>query len=164
MRSIHASPARRSGGLTLVELLVVVAMVGILLAIALPSFNESVRKSRRAEAQAAIVLAQQAQERFRGNNAAYASSLTAAPTDSPPGLGLPATTAGGYYTLSIASANATSYIVTAVAVSDKSQADDSQCKSMAARMTGGNITYAGCGSCSSFAASDFAATHVCWAQ
>jgi type IV pilus assembly protein PilE len=148
----------------LVELLVVVAMVGILLAVALPSFNDSVRKSRRAEAQAAVVLAQQAQERFRGNNASYAASLTAAPTATPPGLGLPGTTPGGYYTMSIASADAISYVVTAVAVSGKSQANDSQCKSMAARMNGGNITYAGCGSCSSFSASDFAATHVCWAQ
>jgi type IV pilus assembly protein PilE len=163
--SPHAARRRRNG-FSLVEILVVLLIVGIIAAFAIPAFNDSVRKSRRSEAVAAIVGVQQAQERWRGNNPAYTSSLTAAPTADPPGLGLAATTPGGYYTLSIpnGSVSATGYVVQAVAVAGTSQASDPQCKAMAARMAGGNITYAGCGNCGNFADGDFAATHVCWAQ
>lgn len=156
----------RSAGFSLIEVLVVMLIVALIAVVAIPSYNDSVRKSRRSEAIAAILGVQNAQERWRGNNPAYTSSLTAAPTADPPGLGLSAATPGGYYTIAIpdGSVSATGYIVTAFAVAGTSQADDPQCKGMAARMAGGNITYAGCGGCGAFGDGDFAATHVCWAQ
>jgi type IV pilus assembly protein PilE len=160
----HAPPHRRAlAGFTLVEVLIVAVVLALLAAVALPSFLDSLRKSRRAEAFAALTAVQQAQERWRSNNAAYSSNLTAAPTASPPGLGLPATTTGGLYSVALSGTSATGYTVSAVAVAGKSQAADTACSTLAVRVTGAQITYAGCNGCS-LGTSDFAATNVCWSR
>ena len=160
----HAPPHRRAlAGFTLIEIMIVVVVLALLAAVALPSFLDSLRKSRRAEAFAALSAVQQAQERWRSNNAAYSSNLTAAPTASTPGLGLPATTTGGLYTVALSDTSATGYTVSAVAVTGKSQAADTACRTLAVRLTGAQITYAGCNGCS-LGTSDFAATNVCWSR
>ncbi|SDD10652.1 type IV pilin protein [Aquimonas voraii] len=64
----HRVPAH---GFTLVELVVVVAMVAILAAIALPAYNEQVRTSRRAAAQAVLNEVAQCMERFNTANGTY---------------------------------------------------------------------------------------------
>jgi type IV pilus assembly protein PilE len=56
--------AARSRGFTLIEILVVVAVIGVLSAIAYPSYMDSVRKGRRAEARAALMAEMQQQERY----------------------------------------------------------------------------------------------------
>lgn len=160
----NASPQRSQAGFTLIEMMIVVVVLALLAAVALPSFLDSLRKSRRAEAFTALSAVQQAQERWRSNNPSYSSNLTASPTATPPnprGLGLPATTPGGLYTVALSGTSATDYTVSAVAVAGTSQAADTACSTLAVRVTGAQITYAGCGGCS-LAASDFAATNVCW--
>ena len=47
--------AKRAPGFTLIELMIVVAVVAILVAIAYPSYQEQIRKSRRAQAKADLV-------------------------------------------------------------------------------------------------------------
>jgi type IV pilus assembly protein PilE len=58
----------RRRGFTLIELMIVVAVVAILAAIALPSYTEHVRKSRRAQAKADMLeIAQMLERRFTTN-------------------------------------------------------------------------------------------------
>ncbi|MCW5633333.1 MAG: prepilin-type N-terminal cleavage/methylation domain-containing protein [Rubrivivax sp.] len=129
-------------GFTTIELLIAIVVLGLLMAVALPSYQSSLRKSRRAEAITALSNIQQAQERHRSTRATFASDLTAAPTATPPGLGLPATvTPSGYYNLTIASPSATGYEARAAAVAGTSQANDGNCAVMAVRMAGGNLRY-----------------------
>jgi type IV pilus assembly protein PilE len=164
----HAQPTGRrpARGFTIIELMVAVVVVGLLVALALPSFLDSFRKSRRAEAFTAIAAVQQAQERWRSNNTSYASNLTAPPNATPPdprGLGLAATTPRGLYGISLSGTGATGYTVVAEAVSGSSQASDAACRKLAVRVTGAQITYAGCGSCD-LENADFAATNACWSR
>lgn len=63
--------ARSIRGFTLIELMVVVTVVGILAAIAIPSYQESIRKGRRGQAKADLVELAQMLERFRTVNGSY---------------------------------------------------------------------------------------------
>jgi len=58
-------------GFTLIELMIVIAIVGILAAIALPSYMDYIRKSRRADGISAIMDLMLAQEKWRANHTIY---------------------------------------------------------------------------------------------
>ncbi|NKN33651.1 type IV pilin protein [Marichromatium bheemlicum] len=60
-----------SSGFSLIELLIAVAIVGILAAIAYPSYQDSVRKSRRADARAVLLEGTQWMQRFYTENYRY---------------------------------------------------------------------------------------------
>lgn len=66
-----ARHARSQRGVTLIELLTVVLIVGILAAIVVPSYQDSVRKSRRADGQAVMLELAQWMERFYTENGRY---------------------------------------------------------------------------------------------
>jgi type IV pilus assembly protein PilE len=66
----------RSKGFTLVELMIVVAIVGILAAIAYPSYTEYVLRGRRAEARTALTDLMQQQERYFTQNNSYLAFST----------------------------------------------------------------------------------------
>lgn len=155
--------SRADGGFTLIEIMIAVAIVAILAAVALPTFMDSIRKSRRTDAFNAIAAVQQAQERWRSNKSSYATNaqLTLAPTADPPGLGLSATSASGYYTLALSGVGAVGYTVTATAVAGTSQAADTHCAVLAARVAGGDLTYAGAAAAIDWANPD---PNRCWAR
>ncbi|MGE0114199.1 MAG: type IV pilin protein [Steroidobacteraceae bacterium] len=123
----------RQQGITLLELMVVVAIVAILAAIAYPSYRNQILRSHRAEAKAALLQVQVAQEKFFLQNNSYASALNAANL----GLGYSSTTPGttnNYYQLSLSNFTATTYTITATA--QNGQADDAHCATFTIDQTG----------------------------
>lgn len=88
----HVSLGRVSTrGFTLIELMIVVAVIAILAAIAYPSYMDSVRKGWRAEARAALMQEMQQQERFYTQVSSYKTPVFKADSGDTPG--------GGKYTL-----------------------------------------------------------------
>ncbi|MBL8305351.1 MAG: type IV pilin protein [Rubrivivax sp.] len=156
--TLHFRPSPTRRGFSLIELMIAVAVMAVIVAIAVPTYQGTVRKSRRAEATASLTAIMQAQERWRSNNPAYCTELTAAPTDDPAGLGQSDSTSGGYYTLALSNVGANGYTVTATATAGKSQAEDGDCATLRIRMNAGNINY---GSASGW---DDAASRKCWAR
>lgn len=75
---------KRATGFTLIEIMVVVTIIAVLAAIAYPSYEESVRKGRRAQATADLSeLAQVLERHFTVNNT-YANYVIAAPFNRSP--------------------------------------------------------------------------------
>ena len=62
---------RVQAGFTLIELMIVVAIIGVLSAIAYPSYVESVRKSKRADARAQLLEVSQYMQKFYSQNDRY---------------------------------------------------------------------------------------------
>jgi len=66
---------RKTDGFTLIEMMIVVAVLGLLTAIALPMYQETMRKSRRSEAMRELMELASRQERFYAQNSAYTSDI-----------------------------------------------------------------------------------------
>lgn len=68
---LPSPPGRRARGFTLMELMITVAIVGILAAVAYPSYQDSVLKGKRAEGRTALLDFMQQQERYLTQTGAY---------------------------------------------------------------------------------------------
>ena len=68
----------KHGGFTLIEVMIVVVIIGVLTIIAFPSYQEHMKKGKRAEGQAAVLQAAQALERYMTTNNTYTTDLVAA--------------------------------------------------------------------------------------
>ena len=78
----------RNAGFTLIELMIVVAVIALLLSIALPAYAEQIRKARRAEAVSALLKVASAQERNLYTFGRYSGNLAGPPTTDPETTGL----------------------------------------------------------------------------
>jgi type IV pilus assembly protein PilE len=111
----------------LIELMIVTVIVGILMVIAYPSYQQQIIKSRREAAQGELVQLASIQEKIYLNSNAYTLNVTAAYTGaSTGGLGYTiGTTDGGRYTIAFDPAStAQSYIIVATPVTGSTQAAD----------------------------------------
>lgn len=107
--------SQSNAGFTLIEVMIVVAIIGILAAVALPSYQNHILRGNRASARAALLQAQQFMERFYVANDSYMTdragtlvalpvSLQTAPSDSP------------RYTLGVVAGAANAYTLTATPI------------------------------------------------
>ena len=126
-------------GFSLVELMIVVTIVAILSAIAIPQYNSSVRKSRRTEAKSAVLDLAGREERYFNTNNAY----SATPSDlgyGPVGATFPETIGSGYYQVTVAVTAAAppvlpTYTITAVPIT-ADQLRDTTCLFFSVTNTG----------------------------
>ena len=104
---------------TLIELMVTVTSVGILASIAIPSYQGSVMKSRRADAQGALLGFANAMERyFTVHNTYLGAGAGGGDTGSPTIFPVTSPVDGGtpYYNLTISSSTASSYTLSAAPI------------------------------------------------
>lgn len=90
-------------GVTLIELMLVVAIVGIIGAVAIPSYRNYVVRAHRADAQLVLMQIAAAQEKFYLANNTYCADADMA-DDLPGGLGIADTSEHGYYDVEIVDA------------------------------------------------------------
>jgi type IV pilus assembly protein PilE len=66
-------PNRRTGGFTLIEIMIVLAILGLLVALALPSYNSYLAKGFRAEARGQLMQTAQFMQRFYAANDSFST-------------------------------------------------------------------------------------------
>ena len=112
----------RRRGFTLVELATVCAAAAVLAAIALPSYQAQRLQAKRADAVAALMQVQRAQEQYRAHHGMYADTLS-------PLLGVPqGRSEQGHYQVLLQRTGGEAYLAQAVALADSPQAGDTACR------------------------------------
>ena len=136
-------------GFTLVELMTVVLVLTLLAAIAIPTYSNQIRKSRRSEAKSALLDLAGREERFMATNGVYSSTAS----DLGYSGSFPQTIGSGYYKISISNVvgatapTATTagvpatYTLTAVAQSLGGQTNDTSCLAFQVNQMGQQTSY-----------------------
>jgi type IV pilus assembly protein PilE len=120
-------PSTHVRGFSLIELVIVLLIIAILAAIAIPSYRQYVVRANRVDAQRALMDLAARQERVFYSKNAYASNLS--------DLGANASVAGANYTIAPPSATSTAFSITASAVGSQ-QKSDQQCQTLTITNTG----------------------------
>ncbi len=128
----------RSAGFSLIELMVVVVITAILASIAVPAYNNSIRKSRRTEAKTALLDAAAREERYFATQNIY----TTDPSALAYGSGALPIPVGTYYSISsLASSPATAttpggYVLQITPTAGSPQLQDTSCQTFQVDQTG----------------------------
>jgi type IV pilus assembly protein PilE len=155
MSSAHQSNKRMEPGFTLIELMIVVAIVGILAAIALSLYSAQVQKARRTDARTAVLDLAGREERFFS----VANNYSQTPTDVGYGGVFPQIVGSGYYTIGVTVPDPNfvgvgpSYAITATAITQ--QIADSSCASFSINQLGKQ---------SSLNSGGVDSTAICWSN
>ncbi|KTD56420.1 type IV pilin protein [Legionella shakespearei] len=112
---------KQNQGFTFIEILVALAIIGILSLIAYPSYMEYIQKARRSDAQAILSQDQLIMERCYAQNFSYSAACGARPS-------FPQITPEGFYTINISNLTATTYTLTATPLG--AQLKDTKCATM----------------------------------
>lgn len=120
----------RHRGITLIELMVVVAIVGVLAAIAVPTYRSYVLRANRADAKSALLSTAQRLEQCYTNSTPFAYDSTTCAAS----VTLPFTADGGNYVISVSDLTASTYTLTATP--QGGQAADSKCRNFVLRQNG----------------------------
>lgn len=125
----------RQRGLTLVELMVVVAVMAIIASVAYPLYTSQVQKLRRADAKVALESVAMAQERFYTINGQYAANLSSLEVSADIQGG---NSEQGYYSISVTRSGADNeqFTATAATVSSGAQGSDTDCASFTINQVG----------------------------
>ena len=99
-------PRKLQTGFTLVELIIVVAIISILASIAIPAYNGYVETSKRSDAQASLMALAIAQEKYRATNPTYTTVIGDL-------NGVSSASESGYYTLAVTAASGATFTATA---------------------------------------------------
>ena len=124
----------------MIELVIVVAIVGLLAAIALPSFQGHMFSAKRSDAYASILEVQLEQQKLRSTCRFYGGAIGAANVCG--GAAADTVVAGlanskeGYYNLALTNASGNSYTISATAVGN--QANDSDCPTITLAVNNAN--------------------------
>jgi type IV pilus assembly protein PilE len=115
---------RRTRGFSLIELAIVMVVIAILVAIALPSYRQYVLRGNRTQAIQALQDMASREESYFFSNSSYTSTNLGASTS----IGAP------YYSVVVASASSTDYTVTATAIG--TQMADTPCATLSLNHAG----------------------------
>lgn len=128
---------KNTRGFTMLELLITIAILGILCTLAYASYNHYITKVRRTDAQVAIIdLSNRLEQYYITNNHTYAGATLA-------NLNMPNNTVNGFYTLSISNTSATTYLLTATPIGIQAK-QDKECGSLS-RDQLGQVSISGVG-------------------
>jgi type IV pilus assembly protein PilE len=126
-----------SRGFTLVELMVVIVIASILMAIAIPSYRNSIRKSRRTDAKTALLDLAGREERYNSTVGGYTTAAANL------GYGaLPSLVGSNYYNINVTTVTAGTattvpfFSLTATPVVGSDQAKDTACGAFTLTSTG----------------------------